>query len=65
MLSEKENSLEKEPSEEYHQPEKEPAEVLKTTKQDNSSNPLHKDLSESPEDENAVVRDQDTKDTKD
>ncbi|QHS61718.1 hypothetical protein [Chitinophaga agri] len=64
MLSEKEKDQKS--SEEYNQPEQHPVEVLKTSKADNSRSPLHGDLSEAPEEENAVVRDQDTKkDTKD
>ncbi|TWW02423.1 hypothetical protein [Chitinophaga pinensis] len=61
MLSEKEKD-DKKSSEEYNQPEQHPVEVLKTSKADNSRNPLHGDLSEEPEKENAVVRDQDNKD---
>ncbi|MVT07188.1 hypothetical protein [Chitinophaga tropicalis] len=60
MLSEKEK--EKKPSEEYHQEEQHPVEILKTDKADNVTNPLHGDLSEKPEKENKVARDQDTKD---
>lgn len=60
MLSEKEKDEKK--AEEYNQPEQHPVEVLKTSKADNSRNPLHGDLSEKPEKENAVVRDQDNKD---
>jgi hypothetical protein len=64
MLSEKEHGKEKEdkkPSEESKQIEQHPVDVLKTEKADNSRNPLHADLSEEPEKENAAVRDQDTK----
>ena len=60
MLSEK--GKEKKPSEEYHQEEQHPVEILKTDKADNVTNPLHGDLSEKPEKENKVARDQDTKD---
>ncbi|SDF25617.1 hypothetical protein [Chitinophaga filiformis] len=63
MLSEKETRKEK-PSEESKQIEQHPVEILKTEKADNSRNPLHADLSEEPEEENAAVRDQDTKKTK-
>lgn len=62
MLSEKESGEEKKPSEEYHQEEQHPVEILKTSKADNSRNPLHEDLSEEPEEENTAVRDQDNKD---
>ena len=61
MLSENESDKDKKPSEEYHQEEQHPVEILKTDKADNSRSPLHADLSEKPEEENAVVRDQDTK----
>lgn len=63
MLSEKEHGKEKEerPSEDSKQIEQHPVDVLKTEKADNSRNPLHADLSEEPEKENAAVRDQDTK----
>ena len=62
MLSEKESGKDKKPSEEYHQEKQHPVEILKTKKADNSRNPLHADLSEKPEEENKVARDQDTKD---
>jgi hypothetical protein len=62
MLSEKESEKDKKSSEEYNQPEQHPVDVLKTSKANNSSSPLHGDLSEEPEEENAVVRDQDNKD---
>jgi hypothetical protein len=61
MLSEKESGKDKKPSEESKQIEQHPVEILKTKKADNSRNPLHADLSEKPEEENAAVRDQDTK----
>lgn len=61
MLSEKEPGKDKKPSEEYHQEEQHPIEILKTDKADNFSSPLHGDLSEKPEKENKVARDQDTK----
>lgn len=62
MLSEKESGKDKNQSEEYHQEEQHPVEILKTKKADNSRSPLHEDLSEEPEEENAAVRDQDNKD---
>ncbi|MCF6401936.1 hypothetical protein L3C95_03570 [Chitinophaga filiformis] len=61
MLSEKESGKDKKPSEEYEQKEQHPVEILKTDKADNTRSPLHADLSEKPEEENAAVRDQDTK----
>lgn len=66
MLSEKESGKDKKDKkpEEYEQREQHPVEILKTDKADNSRNPLHADLSEKPEKENAAVRDQDTKKTK-
>jgi len=61
MLSEKEHGKdEKKPSKEANEIEQHPVEILKTDKADNSRNPLHADLSEKPEKENAAVRDQDT-----
>lgn len=59
MLSDK--SKEKKEEGVYNQPEQHEVDVLKTSKADNSRNPLHGDLSEEPEEENAVVRDQHTK----
>jgi hypothetical protein len=55
MLSEKE-ALKDTESEEAHQEEQHPVEILKTDK-DHSSSPLHEDLSEEPEEENKGDRD--------
>jgi hypothetical protein len=55
----------KDKAEEYNQKEQKEVDVLKTSKADNSRNPLHGDLSEKPEEENAVVRDQDADARKD
>lgn len=62
MLSEKESGKDKKSSENYAEREQHPVEILKTDKAEhnNNSNPLHADLSEEPEKENATVRDQDT-----
>jgi hypothetical protein len=55
----------KDDAEEYNQGEQKEVDVLKTSKADNSRNPLHGGLSEKPEEENAVVRDQDADARKD
>jgi hypothetical protein len=59
MLQDKSSRKHKKHPEAYNQDVQKPAEILKTSKADNSRNPLHGDLSEKPEDENKVVRDQD------
>lgn len=59
MLQDKSSGKHKENPE-----EQKPVKILKTSKADNSRNPLHGDLSEKPEDENKAVRNQD-KNTKD
>jgi hypothetical protein len=59
MLQDKSSDKHEEKAEEYHQDVQKPVEILKTSKADNSRNPLHGDLSEKPKDENAAVRDQD------
>jgi hypothetical protein len=60
MLSDKDKKVE--PGDgKANQPEQHEVKVLRTSKADNSRNPLHGDLSEKPEDENAAVRDQHTK----
>ena len=64
MLHDKTSGKHNEESEEYHQDVQKPVDVLKTSKADNSRNPLHGDLSEEPEKENAAVRDQGSKDKK-
>lgn len=64
MLQDKSSGKHKENPEEYHQEKQKPVKILKTSKADNSRNPLHGDLSEKPEDENKAVRNQD-KNTKD
>ena len=51
--------------EDHKQPLQHEAQVLKTDKADTFTNPLHGDLSEAPEKENLVVRDQDRKNKKD
>jgi hypothetical protein len=64
MLHDKTSGKHNEESEEYHQDVQKPVDVLKTSKADNSRNPLHGDLSEEPEKENAAVRDQGSTDKK-
>ena len=65
MLHDKSSGKHEEEAEEYNQDVQKPVDVLKTSKADNSRNPLHGDLSEKPEDENATVRDQDAEARKD
>lgn len=50
---------EKLPPEEFKQDEQKEVKILHTDKTSNTTSPLHGDLSEKPEDENATVRDQD------
>ena len=64
MLHDK-SSGKHEEAEEYNQDVQKPVDVLKTSKADNSRNPLHGYLSEKPKDENAAVRDQDAEARKD
>jgi hypothetical protein len=59
MLQDKSSGKHKEHPEEYHQEVQKPVKILKTSKADNTRNPLHGDLSGKPEDENKAVHDQD------
>lgn len=59
MLHDKSSGKHKKKPEEYKPDVQKPAEILKTSKADNNRNLLHGDLSEKPEDENKVVRNQD------